>query len=679
MDKFQLLASLESDYGLPNGLLKSVMTTESGGRADAVSPKGARGYFQFMPATAKAYGVNPTDFNSSATGAARMYADLLKQHNGDLDKALASYNWGSGNVSKNGLEKAPTETKNYITKVKTGMGGENMNEQEWELVKPATANNSANEWELVKPAQPKASLTDEVLSGARNLGAGAIRGAGSIGSTLLLPADMINQKLRGDDFFSMKDNNQRRAGIDEGLTQLTGSDPNSGLYRTGKIGAEIAGTSNIGGVIAKPLAGVAPRLANAISSGGFNLGTQGGNAGVNALTRVGGGAISGGATAGVVDPSTAGTGAVIGGALPIGVKGAAMLGSGIKKAAGGIASNTLGLTTGVGANSVKEAYKAGKSGNQAFIDNMRGDASVDDIVTNAKSALSKMNAAKQAEYRSGMSAISNDKTVLNFGGIDNALKSANNIASFKGKSTNTQASKAFDDIKSVIDEWKQLDPAEYHTPEGLDALKQKIGGIQESIPFEQKTARNVAGKIYNAIKDEISSQAPTYSKTMKDYYTASNQISEIEKALSLGKKANIDTSVRKLQSLMRNNVNSNYGNRLTLARELETKGGADLLPSIAGQAMNSWTPRGIQSGIVGGAGTYAAFTNPWTLAGLPLTSPRLVGETAYKLGSAAGGAGKLANPVLGNQSLAELQKLIATNPNLYNNLIRQYQAATTSQ
>jgi hypothetical protein len=67
------------------------------------------------------------------------------------------------------------------------------------------------------------------------------------------------------------------------------------------------------------------------------------------------------------------------------------------------------------------------------------------------------------------------------------------------------------------------------------------------------------------------------------------------------------------------------------------------------------------------------------LAGLPLTIPRLVGETAYKLGSTVGGAGKLANPVLGNQSLAELQKLIATNPNLYNNLIRQYQAATTSQ
>jgi hypothetical protein len=178
--------------------------------------------------------------------------------------------------------------------------------------------------------ETKPSLGSEIVTGAKNLGAGAIRGAGSIGATVLLPADMINQKLRGDDFFSMKDNNQRRAGIDAGLANLVGSDPNSGLYKTGKIAAEIAGTSNLGGVIAKPLSGVAPRLANAISSGGFNLGSQGGNAVANGAIRNAGGAINGAASAGAVDPTTAGTGALIGGALPSGVKGAALTGSGIK-------------------------------------------------------------------------------------------------------------------------------------------------------------------------------------------------------------------------------------------------------------------------------------------------------------------------------------------------------------
>lgn len=527
--------------------------------------------------------------------------------------------------------------------------------------------------------EAKPSFSDEVITGAKNFGAGAIRGAGSIGATALLPADMLNQKLRGEDFFSMKDNNQRRADIDAGLTTLTGSDPNSALYKTGKIGAEIAGTSNIGGVIAKPLSGVAPRLANAISSGGFNLGGQGGNAATNALTRIGGGAVAGAASAGAVDPSTAGTGAIIGGTLPVGVKAAAMTGSGIKNAASGIASNALGLTTGAGATPVKTAYQSGKNGSTAFLENMRGKVSMADVVDDAKSAIAKMGADKAAEYRNGMAAISNDKTILNFSGIDKSLDDAFKVSSFKGKSTNTAASKAYDDIKSVVDEWKQLDPAEYHTPEGLDALKKRIGGIQESIPFNEKTARNVAGKVYNSIKDEIANQAPDYHKTMKQYADASNEITEIEKALSLGKKTSVDTAMRKLQSLTRNNVQTNYGNRIDLANTLQTKGNADLMPAIAGQAMNSWTPRGIQGGIVGGAGAYAAITNPLTLAGLPLTSPRLVGEAAYKLGSATRGVGKLTQPLTGNQGLLDVQRLIATNPNLYRGLLQMSQPAMTSQ
>lgn len=511
-----------------------------------------------------------------------------------------------------------------------------------------------------------------------NMGFGAIRGAGSIGSTLLAPKDIISDAMDGKGL-TLESNRARRNAMNEGLQSL-GANTDSGEYALGKIGGEIAGTAGIGNAIGgSKLLANAPKLANAIQSGGFSLGSQGGNAALNGLTRVAGGAINGGATAGLVDPETAGLGAAIGGVLPVGVKGAAMLGSGIKKAAGGIASHTLGLTTGAGANSVKEAYKAGKTGNQAFIDNMRGDASIDDIVSNAKSALSKMNADKQAEYRAGMSAISNDKSVLTFGGIDKAMGDASNIASFKGQSTNTQASKAFDDIRNVIDEWKQLDPAEFHTPEGLDALKQKIGGIQESIPFEQKTARTVAGKVYNAIKDEISKQAPTYSKTMKDYYIASNKISEIEQALSLGKKPSLDTTVRKLQSLMRNNVNTNYGNRLELAKELESKGGADLLPSIAGQAMNSFTPRGIQGGVIGSAGALAAYTNPATMLALPFTSPRLMGESLYKLGNATSKMGGISSALGKDQALLEAQSLIATNPNLYRGLLQMAQPAMTSQ
>jgi hypothetical protein len=153
----ELLATLEDKYRLPKGLLNAVMKQESGGNVNAVSPKGARGAFQFMPATAKQYGVDVTSLESSADGAARMYSDLLKMHNGDVDKALASYNWGQGNVARKGMANAPKETRDYIAKIKTGMG-EPMAEQEWELVKPVQVASNDN-WELVKPAEAKQKTT----------------------------------------------------------------------------------------------------------------------------------------------------------------------------------------------------------------------------------------------------------------------------------------------------------------------------------------------------------------------------------------------------------------------------------------------------------------------------------------------------------------------------------------
>jgi hypothetical protein len=145
----------------------------------------------------------------------------------------------------------------------------------------------------------------------------------------------------------------------------------------------------------------------------------------------------------------------------------------------------------------------------------------------------------------------------------------------------------------------------------------------------------VGNDVYNSVKSEITKQAPEYAKTMKDYIAASDQIKEIERALSLGQKSSVDTAMRKLQSLMRNNVNTNYGNRQALARQLEQMGGKDLMPALAGQALNSPTPRGLQA--LGATGTgVAAFFNPSVLPLLAAQSPRLSGEAALAAGRVAG-------------------------------------------
>lgn len=121
-----LLESLEKLYGLPPGLLDRMWKQESGRGQHMLSPAGAQGHFGFMPKTASAYGVtDPNDFGQSASGAARMMADLLKQYGGDLPKALAGYNWGSGNVAKYGMGGLPKETLGYIRDV----GGVNLKQE----------------------------------------------------------------------------------------------------------------------------------------------------------------------------------------------------------------------------------------------------------------------------------------------------------------------------------------------------------------------------------------------------------------------------------------------------------------------------------------------------------------------------------------------------------------------
>ncbi len=120
------LAQLEALYQLPEGLLRSVALTESSGNQFAVSGAGAKGLFQFMPGTAKDMGLHGNDVfdpEKSAVAAAKYLAQLMHMNGGDLDKTLASYNWGIGNVQKRGMALMPEETRNYIPRVMSNMPG----------------------------------------------------------------------------------------------------------------------------------------------------------------------------------------------------------------------------------------------------------------------------------------------------------------------------------------------------------------------------------------------------------------------------------------------------------------------------------------------------------------------------------------------------------------------------
>lgn len=106
-------------YHVDAALLHAIIHTESAYNRFAKSPKGAVGLMQFMPATAKRYGISDrTDASESVNGGARYLRDLLKLFNNNKRLALAGYNAGENAVIRYGYKVPPyRETQHYVRRV----------------------------------------------------------------------------------------------------------------------------------------------------------------------------------------------------------------------------------------------------------------------------------------------------------------------------------------------------------------------------------------------------------------------------------------------------------------------------------------------------------------------------------------------------------------------------------
>jgi len=116
-DAREMVRAAARRSGLPPEFVESVAQIESGFRPDAVSPKGALGVMQLMPATARTLGADPRNTAQNIDAGTRLLRELLIKYDGDVVKALAAYNAGAGAVDKYQGMPPYNETRWYVKRV----------------------------------------------------------------------------------------------------------------------------------------------------------------------------------------------------------------------------------------------------------------------------------------------------------------------------------------------------------------------------------------------------------------------------------------------------------------------------------------------------------------------------------------------------------------------------------
>ncbi len=314
------------------------------------------------------------------------------------------------------------------------------------------------------------------------------------------------------------------------------------------------------------------------------------------------------------------------------------------KTTGKVATELAGLTTGAGSEAIRQAVQAGKTGGDVqrlLTGEMRGTSEGTDVVSQATGKLKEMALERGKEYQTTKAGLKLEELPVDIGKVRQSFNEFVDSKKFEGMSElSEKAQKKLTKIEKIIDEF-EANP-KLHNAKGLDMLKRRVDAEYPS-GLNVGDSGLVVSEIRNKIKKQILTEAPEYGKVMKAYEQAISLEKKIMKELSLGNKTAAGTALRKLQSVMRNNVNTNYGNRLDMLKNLDP----DLLPQLAGQALSSKTPRGLQGLSAGSVAAYGIPTalsgliSPAALAGIPLQSPRLMGEIALKAGQAQRYAGKV--------------------------------------
>jgi PIN domain nuclease of toxin-antitoxin system len=308
----------------------------------------------------------------------------------------------------------------------------------------------------------------------------------------------------------------------------------------------------------------------------------------------------------------------------------------ISKGTGRLLGEGLGITTGAGYGAIKQAFE---HPTPAYTKALRGETTGEDVVNSARESLGAIKQSRHEEYVSKLNTLKKSSQQLDISPIIrevrdqlnkfNIVKKADGTLDFSRSVIRFDKS-AQDTINTIYNEMKTFGTkAGDRTVIGVDNLKRSF----QDLYSPSSNVRAFTSAVSNGTR-KVLSKVEGYDKMASDYASKTEQIDSIMKGLSLGETKSIDTAIRKLTSVFRQNNEF----RKDLLSQLEEVGGKDLSGMVAGYQLNPIAPRGLfgrLEEIGGGVKIFsnpAILLNPKFLAAMVGASPRAVGELLRGIG-----------------------------------------------
>ena len=301
--------------------------------------------------------------------------------------------------------------------------------------------------------------------------------------------------------------------------------------------------------------------------------------------------------------------------------------------------------SGVDAAAYTQAVKAGKEGYSPFLESVNKKITPEESVDKLKKGVKKLKKEASSSFEISKKDWDQmaDVDLLPIKDKLNELKLETRLGGkARGRSyLDAGETRKINELGKIIDKYIVGKDPNLRTVEGANFLKREIDKKYKSLGVDQGDAKRIFSEVKSDLINQIDNADSTYKPTLQAYGTAMETIKDIEKSLSAGDKAAVDTGINKILSVSKNIGTKEH--RLNLMDYLKERTGIDLASESAGMALSDpFSKRQFQLFTGGGVGAAplvagSGFSIPLAALGIgvgtTLGSPRLMGNVGYGLGS----------------------------------------------